>query len=133
MKNRHRETNPGTVLNWSVSCSQEYKVRVSSTPSQGIWTCQITEPVLASRHSTVLSVHSVAQSCPTFCMPGFPVRHQFPQPAQTPVHQVGDTTPMQGSVHTPVSLGRGRPQRGAFSSALTRPRSFCSLKTPLCC
>jgi len=40
---------------------------------------------------------SVAQSCPTLCdlmdcsMPGFPVRHQLLEPAQTHVHQVGDT------------------------------------------
>ena len=39
---------------------------------------------------------SVAQSCPTLCnpmdctMPGFPVHHQLPEPAQTHVHWVGD-------------------------------------------
>ena len=40
---------------------------------------------------------SVTQSCPTVCnsmdcsTPGFPVHHQPPEPAQTSVHQVGDT------------------------------------------
>ena len=39
---------------------------------------------------------SVAQLCPTLCdptdhnMPGFPVFHCLPEPAQTHVHQVGD-------------------------------------------
>ena len=34
---------------------------------------------------------SVAQSCLTLCgMPGFPVHHQLPEPAQTHVHWVGD-------------------------------------------
>ena len=39
-----------------------------------------------------LPVSSVAQSCPTFCdpmdcsMPGLPVHHQFPEPAQTYAH-----------------------------------------------
>ena len=39
---------------------------------------------------------SVARLCPAFCdpmycsMPGFPVRHQLPELAQTHVHQVGD-------------------------------------------
>ena len=90
----------------TVSCSQECKVRVSSTPSQGIWMCQITESVLVSRHSKALSVRSVAQSCPTLCdpldgsTPDFPVHHQLPEPAQTPVHQVGDATPTQGSAHS---------------------------------
>ena len=39
---------------------------------------------------------SLAQLCLTLCdpthcsMPGFPVHHQLPEPAQTHVHQVGD-------------------------------------------
>ena len=39
---------------------------------------------------------SVAQSCPTlwdpmdYSMPGFPVHHQLPEPAQTHVHRVSD-------------------------------------------
>ena len=39
---------------------------------------------------------SVAQLCLTLCAPvdcsklGFPVYHQFPEPAQTQVHRVGD-------------------------------------------
>ena len=41
---------------------------------------------------------SVAQSCPTLCYrmdcntPGFPVRHQLLQPAQTHIHRVGDAS-----------------------------------------
>ena len=44
----------------------------------------------------LVSLSSVAQSCPTLCdpmdcsTPGFPVHHQLPQPARTHVHQVGD-------------------------------------------
>ena len=44
------------------------------------------------------SVSSVAQSCPTPCnpidgsTPGFPVHHQFPEPAQTHVRRVSDAT-----------------------------------------
>ena len=43
-----------------------------------------------------LGSSSVAQSCLTLCnpmdcsMPGFPVHHQFLEPAQTHVHRVGD-------------------------------------------
>ena len=39
---------------------------------------------------------SVTQSCLTLCdpvdgsTPGFPVRHQLPEPTQTHVHRVGD-------------------------------------------
>ena len=53
----------------------------------------------ASRTSLVVqftSVSSVVQSCLTLCdpmdcsMPGFPVHHQPPEPAQTHVHRVGD-------------------------------------------
>ena len=39
---------------------------------------------------------SVIQLCPTLCnpmdhsTPGFPVRHQLPELAQTHVHQIGD-------------------------------------------
>ena len=45
-----------------------------------------------------ISVSSGAQSCRTLCdpvdcsTPGFPVHHQLPELAQTPVHWVGDTT-----------------------------------------
>ena len=44
-----------------------------------------------------MSFSSVTQSCPTLCdpmdcsTPGFPVRHQFPEFAQTHVHWVSDT------------------------------------------
>ena len=39
---------------------------------------------------------SVAQSCPTLCnpmdcsIPGIPVHHQLPEPAQTQVHRIGE-------------------------------------------
>ena len=44
-----------------------------------------------------ISVHSVAQLCPTFCdsmncsMPGLPGHHQLPEFTQTKVHWVDDT------------------------------------------
>ena len=46
--------------------------------------------------STLLQFSSVGQSCPTLCnptdcsTPGFPVRHQLPEIAYIPVHQVGE-------------------------------------------
>ena len=48
--------------------------------------------------SFFIQFSSVAQSCLTLCdsmdcsTPGFPVHHQFPELAQTHVHQVGDAT-----------------------------------------
>ena len=48
--------------------------------------------------SSFLQFSLVAQTCPTPCdrmdcsMPGLPVHHQFPELAQTHVHQVGDAT-----------------------------------------
>ena len=47
-------------------------------------------------HYVIVEFSSVAQSCLTLCnptvcnMPGFPVHHQLPRPAQTHVHQVSD-------------------------------------------
>ena len=43
-----------------------------------------------------IQFNSITQSCPTLCdlmdcsMPGFPVHHQLPELAQTPVHRVSD-------------------------------------------
>ena len=61
-------------------------------------------PTSAGRFSTIVPpgkpsyrISSVAQSCPTLCepmhcsTPGFPVHHQLPELAQTPVHWVSDT------------------------------------------
>ena len=48
------------------------------------------------REIYIYQFRSVAQSCPTLCdpkncsTPGFPVHHQFPEPAQTHVHWVSD-------------------------------------------
>ena len=50
---------------------------------------------------------SFAQSCPTLCgsmdcsMPGFPVHHQFLEPAQTHVHQVSDATQLSHPLPSP--------------------------------
>ena len=44
----------------------------------------------------LIQFSSFAQSCPTLCnpmnwsMPGFPIHHQLPEPAQTHVHRIGD-------------------------------------------
>ena len=57
-----------------------------------LWTDQ--GGLTLAEHSVQFS--SVAQSCLTLCdptdcsMPGFPVHHQLPELAQTPVHLVGD-------------------------------------------
>ena len=51
---------------------------------------------LSLRRQSVISVSSVAQSCPTLCdpmncsTPGLPVHHQLPEFTQTHVHRVGD-------------------------------------------
>ena len=48
--------------------------------------------------SSVQSVSSVTQSCPTLCdpmngsTPGLPVHHQLPESTQTHVHRVGDAS-----------------------------------------
>ena len=50
----------------------------------------------AAKSQTQLQFSSVTQSCLTVCdpmdcsMPGFPVHHQFPELAQTHIHQVSD-------------------------------------------
>ena len=65
---------------------------------------------------------SVAQSCATLCdpmdcsMPGFPVRHQFPEPAQTHVHRVGDTMQPSHPLHPLLRLPSIFPSIRVFSS-----------------
>ena len=64
-----------------------------------IW-CDVSESnvleALTMWWQLVLSVSSVAQSCPSLfdlmdcSTPGFPVQHQLPELAQTHVHPVGD-------------------------------------------
>ena len=50
---------------------------------------------------------SVTQLCSTFCdpmglnTPGFPVHHQLPELAQTPVHQVSDAIQPSHSLSPP--------------------------------
>ena len=52
---------------------------------------------------------SVAQSCLTLCntkecsTPGFPVHHQFSEPAQTHLHWVGDAIQLSHSLSSPSS------------------------------
>jgi len=51
---------------------------------------------LKDKNHMIISVRSVAQSCPTLCdpmnrsTPGLPVHHQLPEFTQTHVHRVGD-------------------------------------------
>ena len=65
---------------------------------------------------------SVAQSCATLCdpmdcsMPGFPVHHQFPEPAQTHVHRVGDTMQPSHPLHPLLLLPSIFPSIRVFSS-----------------
>ena len=65
---------------------------------------------------------SVAQSCATICdpvdcsMPGFPVHHQFPEPAQTHVHWVGDTMQPSHPLHPLLLLPSIFPSIRVFSS-----------------
>ena len=62
---------------------------------------------------------SAAKSCPTLCdpmdcsMPGFPLHHQLPEPAQTHVHQVGDAIQPSHPV-VPFSCLRSFPASGSF-------------------
>ena len=67
---------------------------------------------------------SVAQSCPTLCktmgcsMPGLPVHHQLPEPAQTHVHRVGDAIQPSHPLLAPSLPAFGLSQhQGLFSSA----------------
>ena len=65
---------------------------------------------------------SVAQSCATLydpmdcSMPGFPVHHQFPEPAQTHVHRVGDTMQPSHPLHPLLLLPSIFPSIRVFSS-----------------
>ena len=65
---------------------------------------------------------SVAQSCATLydpmdcSMPGFPVHHQFPEPAQTHVHRVGDTMQPSHPLHPLLLLSSIFPSIRVFSS-----------------
>ena len=60
--------------------------------STSIWVC------IRILYAYVSQFTSVAKLCPTLCdpmdccMPGFPVHHVLPEPAQTQVHRVGDAT-----------------------------------------
>ena len=88
--------------------------------------------IIPNRRNVFIS--SVAQSCPTLCdpmdcsTPGFPVHHQLPEPAQTPIRRVSDV--IQPS-HPALS-----PSPPAFSlhpSASWCPRVFSGTsKTVLC-
>ena len=63
---------------------------------------------------------SVTQSCLTFCdptdcsIPGFPVHHQLPEPAQTHVHRVGDCPTISSSVVPFSSCLQSFPASGSF-------------------
>ena len=65
---------------------------------------------------------SVAQSCATLydpmdcSMSGFPVHHQFPEPAQTHVHRVGDTMQPSHPLHPLLLLSSIFPSIRVFSS-----------------
>ena len=64
---------------------------------------------------------SVTQSCLTLCdpmdysMPGFPVHHQLPEPAQTHVHWVGDATQPFHPLHPLLLLPSIFPSIRVFS------------------
>ena len=76
--------------------------------------------------SDAVSVHSVAQSCPTLCdakdchTPGLPVHHQLPEPTQTHVHWVSDAIqpsyPL--SSHSPPALNLSQQEALLNESAL---------------
>ena len=58
--------------------------------------CYFLDEIMLKQISHINQFSSVTQSCPTLCdprdcsTPGFPVHHQLPELAQTPVHYVGD-------------------------------------------
>ena len=82
--------------------------RVATFAGRKFWFCQVTprggngggggEEIGTEKGPNMCSVQFglVTQSCPTLCdpmdcsMPGFPVHHQLPEPAQTHVYWVGD-------------------------------------------
>ena len=63
------------------------------------------------------SSSSVAQSCPTLCdptgcsTPGFPVHHQLPELAQTPVHWINDATQPSHPLSSPSPPAFNLPQQ----------------------
>ena len=65
---------------------------------------------------------SVAQSCLTLCdpvdcsMPGFPVCHQLPEPAQTHAHRVGDAIQPSHPLYSLLLLSSILPSIRVFSS-----------------
>ena len=69
---------------------------------------------------------SVAQSCPTLCdlmdcnRPGFPVRHQLLEPAQTHVHQVGDAIQPSPTVSSPSPTFNLSQHQGLFKDSVLR-------------
>ena len=65
---------------------------------------------------------SVAQSCPALCSPvdgstpDFPVHHQLPEHAQTPVHQIGNAIQPSHPLLSPSLLPSIFPSIRIFSS-----------------
>ena len=76
---------------------------------------------------------SVAQSCPALCdpmdcsMPGFPVYHQLPEPAQTHVHPVGDAIQPSHPFSSPSPPASVFPSIRVFSN-----KSALHIKWPKC-
>ena len=79
--------------------------------------------VLVPLHPSFSSVQST-QLCLTFCdpidgsMPGFPVRHQLPEPTQTHVHRVGDVIQKSHPLSPLLLLPSIFPSIRIFSSEL---------------
>jgi len=80
--------------------------------------------------STVASVSSVAQSCPTLCdpmnhsKPGLPVHHQLPEFTQTHVHRVGDAIQPSHPLSSSSPPAPNSSQHQVFSNESTLSRRW---------
>ena len=93
-----------TSISYEHSCKilqkDSYKQNPAAYKNYTLWPSRIYLFAKNARLVHRIRVHEYNQfscsSCPTLCdpidwsMPGFPVRHQLPELAQTRVHQVGD-------------------------------------------
>ena len=97
-------------------------------------------PVCSSQQcSQGIQFSSVIHSCLTFCntmdgsTPGFPVHHQLPKLAQTPVHWVGDAIQPSHRLYRhlyKVPVNRGHPQMNAVLKC-TKRFSHTNTRVPI--
>ena len=96
--------------------------------------CQFSK-ITHTSHVNILS--SVAQSCLTLCdpidcrMPGFPVHHQLPEPAQIHVHRIGDAIqpshPLSSPSPSTFKLSQNQSLFNSFSFSISPSSEYSGL------